>query len=404
MRSDAILSGLTGKGEMTLKCKSCKRDLPEQAIFCCWCGEKQLRERKKKNEIKVPKPRLLPSGNWFIQLKAEGQSITEATPELCIAKATAIRAGFMETRAKPDNICVAEAITKYIEQNKNTLKDRTIEQYEYIRDKRFASLMKTKLVGITTEKIELAKNEELGKPSPRGGKLSPKTVNDALHLVLTVVNKYSNGAPKVEVKAAEVQRQFKTILPPEEIYPAIKGTDIELPCLLAMWLSLSVSEIRGLTKSKSLRNGKLYIVETVVDVKGTVVRKAGAKEEERPRVLDIPPYIQDLISNVEGDIIEPRTSRAINARFHKCLERASLPPMSFHGLRHVNASVMADLDIPTPVAQERGGWKTDRTMKQTYTHAFTASRREADKKIDARFEQIINGCFANGFANENVKC
>ena len=383
-----------------MKCKICKRDIPDNSIFCCWCGEKQLRERKKKDEIKVPKPRQLKSGKWNIELKAEGWSTTEDTPEECIIKAKAIRAGFLEARKKPEDITVADAITKYITQHSSELKARSKEQYEYIRDKRFESLMQLRLSAVTEEKMNEAKQKELAKKSRKGGTLSPKTVNDAPNLVITVVNTYSNGAPRVTVKKAEVQRKFKTILPPEEIFPAIVGTDIELPCLLAMWLSLSISEIRGLTKSKSVRNGQLYIVETVVDVKGKPVRKEGAKEEERPRVLDIPPYIQGLINKVSGDVIEPRTSRAVNARFHKCMEKAGLPPMNFHSLRHVNASLMADLNIPTPVAQERGGWKTDYTMKQTYTHAFTASRKEADKRVDERFMQLINAKFTNENTNE----
>lgn len=77
--------------------------------------------------------------------------------------------------------------------------------------------------------------------------------------------------------------------------------------------------------------------------------------------------------------------------------------MNFHSLRHVNASVMADLNIPTPVAQERGGWKTDHTMKQTYTHAFTASRKAADKKVDERFMQLISEKNTNEITNEVKK-
>ena len=70
-----------------MKCKQCGREIPEAAIYCCWCGVKQLRERRKKDAIKVPKPRKLRSGAWNIELRAEGQSITEATAELCEAKA-----------------------------------------------------------------------------------------------------------------------------------------------------------------------------------------------------------------------------------------------------------------------------------------------------------------------------
>ena len=124
-----------------MKCKYCKNEIPDNSIFCNWCGEKQVRDRKKKDEVKVPKPTQLPSGKWRIQLRSEGQSITGDTADEVIIKAKAVRAGFIETKKKPDNITVAECISKYIDAHRNRLKAKSIEQYEYIRDKRFESLM-----------------------------------------------------------------------------------------------------------------------------------------------------------------------------------------------------------------------------------------------------------------------
>lgn len=49
-------------------CKNCKRDIDDDNIFCKWCGEKQIRERRKKGEVKVPKPRQLADGRWFAQV------------------------------------------------------------------------------------------------------------------------------------------------------------------------------------------------------------------------------------------------------------------------------------------------------------------------------------------------
>ena len=42
-------------------------------------------------------------------------------------------------------------------------------------------------------------------------------------------------------------------------------------------------------------------------------------------------------------------------------------------------------------------------MKQTYTHAFTASRKAADKKVDERFMQIISRKNTNEITNEAKK-
>lgn len=383
-----------------MKCKNCKNEIPDELhfTFCGYCGERLIRERKKKNEIKVPKPRQR-GKRWYLELRKEGVTVIEDTEAEAIAKAQAIRAGFVQVQSKPENLTVAEAITKYIETHENRLKATSREQYEYIRDNRFQTLMPLKLADITNEKIDAAFDEELAKPSRKGGTLSHKTVNDALNLVKTVLREYTKDLD-IKVKSAEVQQSFRFLLPPETICAAVIGTNIELPVMLAMWLSLTASEIRGLTKSKSIRDGKLYVVETVVNVKGKAVRKQGGKEEKRPRAFDIPPYIQTLLDMVEGDIIEPRSAHAINQRFQKVLEQNGLQKMRFHDLRHVNASVMADKCIPTPVAQERGGWKTDSTMKRVYTHAFEKSRIEADKIIDGVFESIIENITSNITSNE----
>lgn len=291
-------------------------------------------------------------------------------------------------REQQKNILLSDAITRYIESKRSRLRNKSIEQYEYIRDKRFESLMSMHINDITSDDVDAAIEQELRKKSRKGGTLSPKTVIDAYGLVASVLRKYVKDS-EIDVSLPEIQRSFPVILTPEEIYPAVKGTDIELDCLLAMWLSLTISEIRGLTKSKSVRGSKLYIVETVVDVHGKAERRDGGKEETRPRVYDIPPYIGKLIDEVKGDVIEPRSSHAVYMRFQRVLVNAGLPKIRFHALRHVNASVMAEEDIPTVIAQERGGWKTDSTMKRVYTHTFTASRLEADKKINARFEKLV---------------
>lgn len=383
-----------------MKCKHCKNDIPDELhfTFCGYCGERLIPERKKKDAIKIPKARLR-GKKWYIELRREGVTIIEDTEAEAIAKATAIRAGIIETAAKPDDITLAEAITKYINSKTNRLSPKSKEQYEYIRDNRFASLMPLKLSQIDNAKIDAAFDEELAKPSRKGGTLSRKTVNDALLLVKSVLRTYHKSL-EVTTKQAEVQQSFHFMLPIDKIYGAVKGTDIELPVMLAMWLSLTASEIRGLTKSKSIRDGKLYIVETVVDVKGKAVRKQGAKEEKRPRAFNIPPYLQALIDNVDGDIIEPRSAHALNQRFQRVLVSNGLQPMRFHDLRHLNASLMADNHVPTPVAQQRGGWKTDSTMKRVYTHAFDESRLAADKVIDGIFEAVISD-FTTNFTTES---
>ena len=354
------------------------------------CGEKVARPKSYKKQPNVPKPKQSASGEWYAQIMVAGERylVKAETQQEYFVKARAMKAGVLELRKKPENITVAQAIDKYIDSRHNRLQERTKQQYKYIKDKRFPDLMSAKLSEIDSSVVDAAIEAELDKPSRKGGTIKPKTVIDAYALVSTVLKKYIKGL-ELDVTLPELQQSLMVVVPPEQLYPVIKGTDIELPCLLAMWLGMSMSEIRGLTKSKSVQGNKLYIVETVVDLNTGPLRKSSAKEEKRRRVYDIPPYLFNLINAVDGDIIEPRSGHAIYMRFQRLLDGSGLPKMTFHALRHINASVMAEEQIPTVIAQERGGWKTDYTMKKVYTHSFESGRLNADKKIDDRFNKMV---------------
>jgi len=103
----------------------------------------------------------------------------------------------------------------------------------------------------------------------------------------------------------------------------------------------------------------------------------------------MPPYIQSLIDKVEGDIIVPMSRNVIYKAFASLLKKNNLPHISFHRLRHVNASVMAMLNIPEADANDRGGWKSDYTRKRVYTHVFSEQRKKSDAIIDQHFANII---------------
>lgn len=105
----------------------------------------------------------------------------------------------------------------------------------------------------------------------------------------------------------------------------------------------------------------------------------------------MPAYIQKLISRTDPqeDRLVPMTRSQVYFRFTRLIEKAGLKPMTYHDLRHVNASVMALLQVPDKYAQERGGWKTDTVMKKVYTHTFGQERQRVDNMIDDYFQEQI---------------
>ena len=71
-------------------------------------------------------------------------------------------------------------------------------------------------------------------------------------------------------------------------------------------------------------------------------------------------------------------------------EKTGIPFYGLHALRHTNDSIMLSLNTPDKYAMERGGWSSDKTMKQTYQHTMSETRKKIDANIDAYFDSIMN--------------
>lgn len=293
------------------------------------------------------------------------------------------------------NLTIGEAIDRYIEDTAPFNSPTTIARYKQIRKYNFKCLMNCSVFDVNQKMIDAAVRMELTTPSERTGKpLKESTIKNSFGLVSSAIHKY-NPAAEYSVRFPAKEKTFKTVSEPVQIYNAVKGTDIELPVLLAMWLSFSMSEIQGL-KWGSIKGEYIEIEQVIVTVGNKFVEKSKAKEYERKRVHKLPNYILNLIGQMEKKDPEEKliiyNSRQLYKKFVRAIEKAGLPHMTFHDLRHVNASVMHMLGVPDKYAMERGGWSTDAVMKNVYTHTFSKERQKVDSKIDSYFtENVIGG-------------
>lgn len=338
----------------------------------------------------------LPSGSWRARVSytdSNGVRHTESFTRGTKREAEFAAAEFEMRKdyvADSRNWTLGDAIDAYINMKRHALSPTTIQGYEKIRNQNFQSLMDVPLKKITQEMMHQAVLHELSKkPSHRhASTMSVKSVKNAYGLIRSVINRYNPTAVYV-IDFPKTPRRIRTLPEPAAVYAAVKDTRMELPVLLAMWLSFTESEIRGLTKSKSIDGEYITIREVLVPVGGIDVRKEMAKEETRNRRHRMPLRIRELIDQVEDDVIVPESPSVLLKGLRRCLRAAGVQEITFHDLRHINASLMATLGIPDVYAQERGGWKTDHIMKTVYTETFTRARQNVDNIIDNYFLESV---------------
>lgn len=243
-----------------------------------------------------------------------------------------------KTLQKPISMTLYDAIDKYISSSDALLSPSTIRGYRTIQRNAFKSIMSCKLSTLTNEQLRDAVNLECkrttGKKNPKP--LSSKTVINEYGLISAVLNTY---VPTLDcsVKLPQIEHNQHDISTPDVIYQIVKETDIELPVMLAMWLSFTESEILGLTKSKSISPDGSHITIKEVLVKNehnqSVIKNKG-KQPTRDRTLQIPDYIKRLIDQVETDQLVTLSGTALSKRFDRLIKKAGIPHMTFHDLRH----------------------------------------------------------------------
>lgn len=294
------------------------------------------------------------------------------------------------------DITVGEAVKQYIEL-KALLSPTTTDSYSSIGEYAFADLMEMKVSKLNDIIVQREINKESKRIGQKGRPISPKTVKNEWTLI--------SGALKMIC-----HREFYVTLPTYQkhtkYYPdapivikAIVGTEIELPCFLAAWLSLRMGEVRGIMCSDiDLERKVITINETVVDTRKGSVRKDTAKTQKSLRKPDLPDYLSYLIQNTDsykyycetGENVPLITySRGGLYSRWKTVGRHNGFDLSFHDLRHYAASIRNFLEFPFKLIQDDGGWASLNVALGNYTHSFDEERKYYHGKLDAYFEEII---------------
>ena len=345
--------------------------------------------------MKVPEPRKLKSGTWFIQMRLNGVSVPVSAPTAKECRDTAqlikaeYRAGRRAVGGKSE-LTMRQAIDKYIMEKQNSLSPSTIRGYRTIQDNYYQQYMDVPIKSIS--------NWQQVYDSERD-RLSSKTLNNSFSFLASVY-KHTAGA-KITVEKVPTVVSRRNFLDYDEILrfcAAIKGLPWEAEALLALH-SLRASELLDLTwEDIDLDKGIIRVRgATVPDENEKYVHKDTNKTEESAR--SVPIFIPRLL-----ELLKQRKSAGQRLRYYMrtcnlseaiktvCKEN-KLPEVTLHGLRHSFASLcLLHLKIPEDITMKLGGWSDYMTVHKIYTHVSKRDLRQHTIDLQAFFKN----------ANENA--
>ena len=339
--------------------------------------------------MKIPTPRKLPSGSWFIQLRLGGESIpiTAATEKECRRQATLIKAEHVAGRRRRSRseLTLREACKQYIARKERAgASPATIRGYTNIVNNRFQSIM--------DRPVSRSLGWQAAYDADAAEK-SPKTMHNAWGFIRTVCRKECGlELPEITTKAQD--RTEHAFLEPEQIktfVAATKGDKYQIPLLLCL-LSCRASEVQGLTwDAVDLKENRIHICRTVVQDKDQkFVEKSKTKTDESERYIPI--IIPELKAALEavpdktGDVVTARPN-TVYRRANAICEELGFPAVGQHGLRHSFASLCYSLEVPLRITMRLGGWKSEKVVSEIYTHL---DKKHIGKQVE-KLEQFFSG-------------
>ena len=222
-----------------------------------------------------------------------------------------------------------------------------------------------------------------------------------------------NAAVDVDMITKSPARRTKLpdVLPPER--PTVGPAELarlvaEVPprfralVLVAAVLGLRWSEAVALRISDiDFDAGTLTVAQSVEELAGHLRIVPYGKTRTSLRSTAVPPFLVDALRThvaehrtdapVDGLLFVGPRSGTLRRNFvervlRPASERAGLPAsLTFHGLRHVAVSSMAEAGVPYNVTQARAGHATARMTVELYSHRSNEADRAAAEALEGYF-------------------
>lgn len=340
----------------------------------------------------MPTARKLPSGNYRVRVfvgmdgdKKVYKSITAPTKREAEYLAAQYK---LENKTQVSNtITLTKAIDQYIHMKENIFSASTIATYRKIQRNYYQNLLNKRVQAITSNDLEKEVNR-------MAKTLSPKTVSNAYHFILTVIRtvdpffRTTVRLPQKEQKAITIPTYSEYV----RMVNHAHGTEMEIPLLLFGCMGLRVSELRALTWNDIDLDKRILRINKAL-VKGEHGDQLKLpKSDAGTRTLLIPENCMEPLRSAGKSTpqVTRLTHSMLEKRMYKICKDLNLSPISPHKLRHFHDSVLHALNVPTAYGMRRMGHVTENMYNRQYSHEIPERQREVEQEISDGLSTIFN--------------
>ena len=326
----------------------------------------------------------LPSGNYRVRAYV-GNGVYKSFTAATKAKAERAASEYIDNHVGAKGTMTLErAIQIYITSREAALSPSTIRGYVTIQRellKNHKELCNTSIDLITSLDIQRVITDLIER------KRTPKTVRNYHGLISSAMS--LQGVRMPDIRLPE-KIQSDIYIPSESLVKRlvglVKGTELELPVLLAISIPARRGEICGL-RAEDLDGNVIHIHRSIAEDKNYEWVEKSPKTYESDRFVALPDDIAEMFR--KKGCATTLTPDEVSAKFRWLLKKNGLPHFRFHDLRHFGCSYMHSIGIPDAYIQKRGGWSTDSVMKKIYRHTLADAERESNEKIQANMGTLF---------------
>jgi integrase len=267
-----------------------------------------------------------------------------------------------------------------------------------------------RLADLTTIKVQAWVNDLSASRKPRTvvGIFNTlrKVLSDAVRMELLSRN-VTKGVvlPKITHDELEVYSPEQAA----QLFSAARGNDLEALYVLALTTGMRQGELLGLKWSDIDWPGqRLHIKRALVDVRGGGVAEQEPKTRSSRRGVPLTGLALDALKRRRIRQTEQRLQRGplwadteyvftntfgrplrrahlLDQQYYPLLERAGLPKIRFHNLRHSTATILLSMGVHPKVVQELLGHSSIKMTMDLYSHVTPTMSREAVTQLETLF-------------------